>query len=127
MIILIAVLLLFIVLILGTLTIILYRNKPSSESLWSPELQHRIDSNKSQGDALKKYANAMLEQLEDERRLKQEQEMAEYARSKLNERPLLPSSTNEKSKLTNVRSQRNELVPFNMTPTERALWEEFNS
>jgi hypothetical protein len=85
-------------------------------------------STKPSESSLQQYANAMLEKLAEENRLKQDMELMEYANSKVKSKPLLPISTNEnQGGMTSVRSQSKELVPFNMSATDKTLWEEFNS
>jgi len=117
---------LVLVLILVVLSVSIYKFHLIPKPLWSPDLQ--VNDTKENGDDLQKFASAMLERLDEEKRLKQEQEMMEYAHSKMTDKPLLPSSTNEnQGSMTSVRSQSKELVPFNMSDRDRALWEEFNS
>jgi len=95
--------------------------------LWKMTSKLKLPPKIDDENSFQQYATAMLAKLDEEKRVLQEREMMQYAQSKIKNKPPLPSSTNEKNTLTNVSSQAQELVPFNMTPSERALWKEFNS
>lgn len=62
--------------------------------------------------------------------VKQENEMREYvlAKSKTNVPPPIGlfRVTGNDNKMTSVRSKNKELVPFNLSESDRKLWEEFN-
>ena len=88
------------------------------------------------------YKKAPLEKLsQDERVLKltkeqeedlfrlQEEEMIRYARSKMNTNitPQMRESGDNRNRPVRVGSKSKELVPFNLSETEKRLWEEFNS
>lgn len=120
--------LIVLVLILIILCVSIYKSDKVIKPLRTPEAQASIDDTLAAGDNFRKYTRLMLDKLEDEKRAEQEREMMEYAQSKIKDKPLLPSSTNEnQGEMTSMRSQAKELVPFNLNPTERAIWEEFNS
>jgi len=68
------------------------------------------------------------EQEEDLVRL-QEEEMIRYVRSKMNTNitPQMRVSGDNSNRPVRVGSKSKELVPFNLSETEKRLWEEFNS
>jgi len=113
--ILLCVILLVIVLILGVLTSILYKITRKSAAVESKSLED--------------MASIMRAEHEEKERAKRDQDLIDYARSKMaNVPPRMPMTSNEQGdRPVRVGSQKKELVPFNMTELEKRIWEEFNS
>ncbi len=79
--------------------------------------------------SLEDMANIMREEHNEKERLKQEQELMEYALNKIKDvPPRLPMvSGDDSNRPVRVGSQKGELVPYHISETEKRIWEEFNS
>lgn len=78
--------------------------------------------------ALSEMVSIMKEERDALEREKQEEEMREYALSKIKEKPLpIKASTSQSDRPVNVRGRSKELVPYGWSESDKRLWEEFNS
>lgn len=107
--------LLFIVLILGVLTSILYKLTKKSADGGSKSLED--------------MAAIMRAEHEEKEGLRREKELMDYANKRIKRVPPVPpmSSHDMSDRPVQVGSQKRELVPFNLTESEKRIWEEFNS